>query len=102
MRMDPLTRREEKLIDRRTALMGLGFAALAPLGCFGAGKNVIPSQPPEPKPIVPQGRLVATWDKRVKYAPDKSKGGAIFPGLLGRVYLFGPDRWDSELQKTVS
>jgi hypothetical protein len=90
--MDPLTRRPEKLIDRRSALMGLGFAALAPLGCFGTGKNLISKQQPEPALAPAQGRIVVSWDKHVKYADDQSKGGAVYPCLLGRIYLFGPDQ----------
>src|SRR5258708_4845348 len=73
-------------ITRRAALSGLALAALSPLGCLGkyfAKKD-------DAKAAF-KGRLVSTWDKKVAYAPDVSRGGAVMPGLVGRIYLFGPD-----------
>jgi hypothetical protein len=77
-----------KLIDRRTALAGLALAALAPLGCLDktfAKKEVAP--PPLP---APHDTLVTIWSKKVVYAPDPWKGGAVTPGLVGRIFLIGP------------
>ncbi len=91
----------DKRIDRRTALVGLGLAAFAPLGCLG--KNLTANKPAEvaaapPVPEIPpapappsKGRLVSTWSKKVSYAPDVQNGGAEMTGLVCRFYLFSPD-----------
>ncbi len=81
-------RLQQRQISRRTVLAGLAAAACSPLGCFAIGKPFAKKE--ETKPA-PQGRLVSTWDKKVVYAPDPFRGGAISPGIVGRVYLFGPD-----------
>lgn len=73
--------------DRRAFLAGSALAALAPLGCLGkhfARKDAAAVGPPP-------GRIVSVWDNKVVYAPDAAHGGAPMPGLLGRIYLFGPD-----------
>jgi hypothetical protein len=99
----------ETVMDRRKALVGFGLAALTPLGClsknFTADKSAESVPPPSPGQVVQaqysqpaantvpaqKGRLVANWDKRVRYAPDSNHGGKLMPGLVCRVYLFGPD-----------
>jgi len=73
---------------RRTVLKGLALTAFAPVGCL---RKQFTHAPEAAKPV-PHGRLVSTWEKRVVYAPDASRGGAIIPGLIGRMYLFGPDQ----------
>lgn len=73
-------------LNRRAMLTGMALAALAPVACIGkhyARKDEI-------KPAS-KGRLVSAWENKVTYAPDRSRGGAVFPGLNCRVYLFGPD-----------
>jgi hypothetical protein len=87
----------ETLIDRRSALVGLGLAAFAPLGCLG--KNFTPDKPaevaaappPAATPMTPKGRLVSTWDKKISYAGDVLRGGSEMAGLVCRFYLLGPD-----------
>ena len=85
--MEPL-RTKLKPMTRRAALAGLALAAIAPLGCLGTSRNV--AHKPEAK-IPPKGRLVSAWENKVVFAPDVSRGGAVMPGLSGRVFLFGPD-----------
>jgi hypothetical protein len=71
---------------RRAVLASLALAALACAGCLG--RNFSKKEPL--KPAI-HGQLVSTWDNKVAFAPDFSRGGAVMPGLVGRVYLFGPD-----------
>ena len=85
--MEPLQTRLNP-ITRRTALMGMALAAIAPLGCFGTTRNL--AHKSEVK-LPPKGRLVSAWENKVVFAPDVSRGGAVMPGLSGRVFLFGPD-----------
>src|SRR5262249_29560116 len=43
---------------------------------------------------MPHGQVcqaVATWNHQVVYAPDPVHGGMEAPGLVGRLYLFGPE-----------
>jgi len=56
--------------------------------------------PPKPAPVVPNmapakpgeaARLTAAFNNKVVYAPDPTRGGALFPGVLGRVYIFSTD-----------
>jgi hypothetical protein len=35
-------------------------------------------------------QVVPIWDPRVTLTPDPARGGAPAPGLVGRLYLFGP------------
>lgn len=83
--MEPLRQPQITVMSRRAALAGL---ALMPLGCFNLGKHYAKTETAKP---APKGRLVSTWDKRIVYAPDAFRGGAIIPGIVGRVYLFGAD-----------
>lgn len=85
--MEPLRPQQEVTLTRRAVLSGLALAALAPLGCLGRGFLRKDAAAPPP----PKGRVVSTWDPKVAYAPDASRGGAVMPGLVGRVFLFGPD-----------
>lgn len=36
-------------------------------------------------------RLTAAWNNKVTYAPDPTHGGEPVPGLVGKLWLFGPD-----------
>jgi len=36
-------------------------------------------------------RLTAAWNNKVVYAPDPTHGGEPFPGLMGKMWLFGPE-----------
>jgi hypothetical protein len=39
-------------------------------------------------------RLTAAWNNKVIYAPDPTHGGDPVPGLMARLWLFGPDTKD--------
>lgn len=83
--MEPL--RTQVIVSRRAMLTGMAMAAFAPVACLS--KHFARKE--EAKPVAQQGRLVSAWENKVTYAPDTSRGGAVFPGLNCRVYLFGPD-----------
>ena len=40
-------------------------------------------------------RLTAAWNNKVMYAPDPTHGGDPVPGLLVRLWIFGPDTKDA-------
>ncbi len=55
---------------------------------------------PRPAPVVPNtapakpgeaARLTAAFNNKVIYAPDPTRGGALMPGMLGRLYIFSTD-----------
>jgi len=82
--MEPLRQQQ---VTRRAALGGMAFAAFGSVGCFG--KHFAKKSTELVKPAA-QGRMISTWEKNVVFAPDASRGGAIIPGLMGRMYLFAP------------
>ena len=49
------------------------------------GLSSTPAKPGE------ASRLAAAWNNKVIYAPDPTHGGDPVPGLLARVWVFGPD-----------
>ncbi|HKB01348.1 MAG TPA: hypothetical protein VKD90_03970 [Gemmataceae bacterium] len=49
------------------------------------GLSHTPAKPGEPS------RLTTAWNNKVIYAPDPTHGGDPVPGLLARLYVFGPD-----------
>ena len=51
----------------------------------GDGLATTPPKPGEP------ARLTAAWSNKVIYAPDPTHGGDPVPGLMGKLWLFGPD-----------
>lgn len=58
-------------------------------GCVTTG-SFLPGHVEKP-PIGPVFQIVATWNKEVVFAPDPTRGGAPQPGLVGRIFLFGPE-----------
>ena len=36
-------------------------------------------------------QIAVTWDKAIAFVPDFTHGGAMMPGLMCRIYLFGAD-----------
>lgn len=50
----------------------------------GDGLATTPAQPGQ------AGRLTAAWSNKVVFAPDPTKGGQPAPGLMGKLWLFGP------------
>jgi hypothetical protein len=73
-------------VTRRAVLASLTLATLAPAGCLN--KHIVKNDAPK---APPKGRIVSSWDNKVVFAPDASRGGAVISGLHGRAYLFGPD-----------
>jgi hypothetical protein len=78
---------------RRLSLFG-GRMALAPAlvlslaaGCVSMG-GLLPAHDEPPTGAVCQ--VVTTWNNEVAFVPDPANGGASSPGLVGRLYLFGP------------
>jgi len=47
--------------------------------------------PDDPMPHGQVYQAVATWNHQVVFAPDPAHGGMEAPGLVGRLYLFGPE-----------
>ncbi len=77
----------------RTAFVGLCspllflVSGLAVPGCVHLPKT-------ESDDDMPHGAVcqaVATWNHQVVFAADPAHGGAEAPGLVGRLYLFGPE-----------
>lgn len=70
-------------------LVPLFLVALCMLpGCVLLDKTV--SKHKEPTGPCPT-RVVVAWEPKVHYAADPTRGGAMNPGLAGRLYLFGED-----------
>ena len=91
----------------RRALAAAALAATVCSGCMTPATIVAkpevvttvatkPSPAPTPVPPTPAkdgqaARLTTAWNNQVLYAPDPTRGGAAMPGVLGRLYVFGPD-----------
>ena len=41
--------------------------------------------------MIAPAQVQATWDNRVRFTTDPTRGGATQPVLAGRLYLFGPE-----------
>jgi hypothetical protein len=78
--MDPTTRQLTR------GAIPLALALLA--GCV-----TLPGGGPlkDRKPTGEVCQAVATWTREVVTSPDPTRGGAPTPGLVGRLYLFGPE-----------
>ena len=66
---------------------------LAALLLLGPGCKLLDTCPTCADPSPPVGtpcQVVTTWGKQVQYTPDTERNGAPMPGLVGRLYLFGP------------
>lgn len=93
--MEPLQMAQMTLPGRRRtgsrAVVALGIATLV----LGVGSGCIPTLPVVPWPdfalAPPVSQVVATWNPAVVFTPDPANNGVRTPGLVGRVYLFGPD-----------
>jgi hypothetical protein len=48
-----------------------------------------------PAKVGQAARLTAAWNNKVIYAPDPTHGGDPVPGLMARIWMFGPDTKDS-------
>lgn len=49
------------------------------------GLSMTPAKPTE------LARVTAAWNNKIIFAPDPTHGGELMPGIMGRLYLFGPD-----------
>jgi hypothetical protein len=94
------TIRSQQEVSRRRFLLGLFAASSAMTGCLSTGKlkSITPSLPTMPtlsssKTVEesPVKQVVTTWNNKVVYAPDPTRGGSPTSGLMGRLYLFGAD-----------
>jgi hypothetical protein len=83
--MEPL-RRQVPLIARTTAALALALLA----GCVTPGSNLF-SWSKKPA-VVPITSMAAMWQTQAPYGVDPTQGGAEVPAIVGRDYLFGPDR----------
>ncbi len=81
---------EEEVVGtsaRPRALVALGLAVALAAGCV-TPKDLL--APEELALKAPPCHLVIRWINEVATAPDPARGGVPGPGLVGRVYLFGP------------
>lgn len=65
----------------------LGLVACLLSGCVGLEHFL---DKPEKPPTGKVCQVVATWNRHVAFAPDPANGGVLTPGIVGRLYLFGP------------
>lgn len=67
------------------------LAVLTAAGCMNTPK--LPSAKPAVAfdPTTPN-QLAVTWNPKVQYAADPTRGGTIMPVLTGRMYLFASDQ----------
>jgi len=75
---------------KRTCALGLlaGLACVGLTGCVLTGSKKSESIP-APKGTASQ--IVVRWNNQPGEAPDPARGGIPAPGLVGRMYVFGPD-----------
>ena len=77
---------------RRPGLTAGMFALSLCAGCTSFATFTAPTVMTEsPKPAGNCCQIVATWLNRVHYEPDPTNGGVPTPGIVGRLYLFGPE-----------
>lgn len=76
--------RPAKGFGRFLACVGM----LATAGCVTTGS---PAPDVKKPPTGAVCQVVATWNNQVSFTPDPTHGGTPTPGLVGRVYLFGPN-----------
>ncbi len=88
-------------MNRRAACLALAATPFWLLGCVTTPKKekeVIPSKeagsPHESHKFEAKGdgRMVLSFSGQVGMAPDTERGGALNPGLVGRIYLFQGDK----------
>src|SRR5437660_1635491 len=84
--------REQQRIRSRFGHLPFAFCllpfAFCLAGCVGTGSFLqLGGETPGSVPC----QVVATWNPGVVFSPDPIHDGAQTPGLVGRVYLFGPE-----------
>lgn len=70
----------------------LCFGGCAPMAPFTSISNSMPSLSSDGPPAAATNvcQVVVQWNKNVHYEPDPVNGGVPTPGIVGRLYLFGP------------
>jgi hypothetical protein len=76
------------LVRRLCPLAPVVFA-LFTAGCATTGDLLLGAGDAPPKGNVTQ--INVAWHNQVVFAPDQVNGGRVSPGLVGRLYLFGPN-----------
>ncbi len=72
------------------ARMSVAGAALLVCGALAGCVTLDPFTKNHDAPPTGQVTQIAvTWDKAIAFVPDCTHGGAIMPGLMCRIYLFG-------------
>src|SRR5436309_1724835 len=74
-------------IARRHCLAAAALLFTHYPGCMATNPFLAKEQ--DPAAVVCQA--IPVWDPRVAFAPDPVRGGALAPGIVGRLYLFGPE-----------
>ena len=67
----------------------LGLAGFLAAGCVNPVTLKVPPLTASMRPDT--SRMLVRWNNSVAVAPDPVHGGRSQPGLMGRVYFFGPD-----------
>jgi hypothetical protein len=77
---------------RSIARISVTTAALVVCGALAGCVTLDPfTKRHEGPPAGPISEVAVTWDKAIAFVPDFTHGGAMTPGLMCRVYLFGAD-----------
>lgn len=83
----------ESRLTRKSLTAGMTFIGL--LAACSTGCVSVPQPRDCSKPVADAGKqqpanVVTRWQNDVGYAADPTRGGAQIPGIVGRVYVFGP------------
>lgn len=73
----------------RGALAAVALTACLATGCVSTAGSLWPAALSPAKKVPCQ--IVCTWQNNVAFVPDPTRGGNPGPGLVGRLYLFGPE-----------
>jgi len=78
----------EKVVSRAAVLLAGVALCLTAGGCVTLGGPALHKVACPPQG--PAGDVAVAWEPQVCFVPDFANGGVSRPGLVGRVYLFGP------------
>jgi hypothetical protein len=78
----------EKVVSRAAALLAGAALCLTAAGCVTLGGPMLHKVALPPQG--PAGEVAVAWEPQVYFVPDFANGGVSRPGLVGRMYLFGP------------
>jgi hypothetical protein len=71
--------------------ISVASAALLLCGSLAGCVTLDPWVKHDAAPTGQVSQVAVTWDKAVAFVPDFTRGGAMNPGLMCRIYLFGAD-----------